>query len=154
MLLLVPLFQSLENNINLHDIEQISSTNRINNFELIGCTINMQDQMIDIVKAEYPDKEYIIVDHWCWNHISLNEVQLQECKLAGVFPDFISSDAIIFDSMCNHDGSIASSFILNVINNCIMITERKCIILVNNGTFITTTLNNTINPPLVHALYE
>lgn len=140
--------------MNLHDIEQISFTNKINNFELIGCTIDMQDQMIDIVNAEYPDKEYIIVDHWCWNHISLNEVQLHECKLAGVFPDFISSDSIIFDSMCNHDCTIASSFILNVINNCILVTETKCIILVNKGTFSTTTLNNAINLPQVHALYE
>lgn len=140
--------------MNLQDIAQIHMTNGITDFESIGCTIDMQEQMIDIVKSEYPDKHYVIVDHWSWNHILLNAVELYECKEAGFFPEFIYSDAVIQDSTCSHSSRIASNLLSKLVNNCIFVTATTCYILVNKGMFKITTLNDALEFPLTNNVND
>jgi hypothetical protein len=130
--------------MNLQDIAQINMTNKINSFESIGCSIDMQDRMVDIVKTEYPNKQYCIVDHWSWNHISLNESELCDCKAAGFLPEFILSDSILQCSACTKCNCIKSELLSELVNNCIFVTESICYILVNKGMFNITTLNDAL----------
>lgn len=142
--------------MNLQAIDAMSNhlTSVIDDFKSIGCSIDMQDRMIDIVKSEYPDRQYCIVEHWLWNHIVLSESELCECKNAGFFPEFVYSDAILHDTAYSHCNCIKSTLLSELVNNCIFVTATTCYILVNKGMFCTTTLNDAVDSTFQNSVNE
>lgn len=140
--------------MNLQDIAEVNITNRINDFESIGCTIDTQHRMIDIVKYEYPDKECCLIDNWSWNHMTLNESELCECEELGLLPEFIYSDSILQHSACTRCSSIKSELLSELVNNCIFVTESTCYTLVNGGMFNITTPDDALNLQLKTNTHE
>lgn len=120
----------------------------------IGCSINMQDRMVDIVRTEFPEKQYCIVEHWCWNHVELSDIELCKCRNAGVHPEFVYADVILHDTNCRHCTTVKSTFMSELINNCIFVTASTCYILINKGKFCTTKLRDAVDPAFQNSLNE